>query len=106
MNMYRLTKIMYNHFEDKYEKKKKFRLKKRWNKKLFHWRGKKDVLTSKKPKKLSTALNDIEQLFILVSAVTEFVYAFTSLIGVPIGILSSACSRIKNWCNNFGNLKI
>lgn len=50
---------------------------------------------SKKSKKLSTDLNDIEQLFILVSAVTEFVYAFTSLIGVPIGILSSACSRIK-----------
>lgn len=65
-------------------------MKKGWNKKLFHWRGKKDVLTSKKPKKLSTALNDIEQLFILVSAVTEFVYAFTSLIGVPIVIPSSA----------------
>ena len=47
---------------------------------------------SKKHKKVCTTLNYIEHFFILASAVTGCVsiFAFASLVGIPIGIISSA----------------
>ena len=47
---------------------------------------------SKKHKKICTNLNYIEQFIILVSTITGFISisAFSSLIGIPIGITSSA----------------
>ena len=47
---------------------------------------------SKKQKKVSMALNYIEHLLILASAVTGCIWisAFALLIGIPIGITSSA----------------
>ena len=49
-------------------------------------------LMSKKQKKVSMALNYIEHLLILASAVTGCIWisAFALLIGIPIGITSSA----------------
>ena len=48
-------------------------------------------LISKKPKKVCTALNYIEQFLILASAITGCVsiFTFTSLLGIPTGITSS-----------------
>ena len=47
---------------------------------------------SKKPKKVFTTLNYIEQFVILASTITPCVYisAFSSLVNIPIGITSSA----------------
>ena len=47
---------------------------------------------SKKHKKVCTTLNYIEHFLILASAITECISisAFASLIGIPIGITSSA----------------
>ena len=47
---------------------------------------------SKKHKKVCRVLNYIEQLLILVSTVTGWISisVFTSLVGIPIGITSSA----------------
>ena len=47
---------------------------------------------SKKHKKVCTTLNYIEHFLILASAVTGCVsiFAFASLVGIPIGIISSA----------------
>ena len=58
-------------------------------------------MMSKKHKKVCTALNDIENLLILASAVIGRVSisAFASLVGILIGITSS----IKHFCNNFCN---
>ena len=49
-------------------------------------------LMSKKHKKFCTTLNYIEHFLILVSAITWYVSisAFASLVGIPIGITSSA----------------
>ena len=49
-------------------------------------------LMSKKHKKICTTRNYIEHFLILVSTITECISisAFTSLIGIPIGIMSSA----------------
>ena len=53
---------------------------------------KQNILMSKKDKKVCTTLNYIEHFLILVSTITEciLISAFASLIGVPIGIMSSA----------------
>ena len=53
---------------------------------------KQNILMSKKHKKVCTTLNYIEHFLILVSTITEciLISAFASLIGVPIGIMSSA----------------
>ena len=47
---------------------------------------------SKKHKKVCTTLNYIENLLILASTITECfsISAFISLVGIPIGITSSA----------------
>ena len=47
---------------------------------------------SKKHKKVFRVLNYIEHLLILISTVTRCIsiYAFASLVGIPIGITSSA----------------
>ena len=47
---------------------------------------------SKKHKNISITLNCIEQYFILASAITGCVLicAFASLVGIPIGVTSSA----------------
>ena len=47
---------------------------------------------SKQHKKVCTTLNNIEHLLLLASAITESVSisAFTSLVGISIGIMSSA----------------
>ena len=47
---------------------------------------------SKKHKKVCTTLNYIEHLLILASTITECISisAFISLVGIPIGITSSA----------------
>ena len=49
-------------------------------------------LISKKHKKVSTTLNHVDHFFILASAVTACISisAFASLLGIPIGITSSA----------------
>ena len=49
-------------------------------------------LMSKKHKKVYRVLNYIEHLLILISAVNGYVFisAFASLVGIPIGITSSA----------------
>ena len=53
---------------------------------------KQNELMSKKYKKVYMALNYIEQLLVLASAVSRCVSisAFTSLVDIPIGIVSSA----------------
>ena len=53
---------------------------------------KQNELMSKKYKKVYMALNYIEQLLVLASAVSRCVSisAFTSLVNIPIGIVSSA----------------
>ena len=50
----------------------------------------------KKHKLVCTTLNYIEHFLILASTITGFIsiYAFASLIGIPIGIMSSAI-RLK-----------
>ena len=45
---------------------------------------------SKKHKKVCRTLSYIEQVLILASKITECISAFSSLIGIPIGIMSSA----------------
>ena len=52
---------------------------------------------SKQHKKVCTPLNYIEHCFFLASTVTECISisAFTSLIGIPIGIMGSALG-LKN----------
>ena len=52
----------------------------------------KNELMSKKHKKVYRVLNYIEHLLILISAVNGcvFISAFASLVGIPIGITSSA----------------
>ena len=49
-------------------------------------------MISKKQKKVYTTLNYTEHLLILVSELTAFVLisAFASLVGIPVGIVSSA----------------
>ena len=61
-------------------------------------------LMSKKHKKVCTALNYIEHLLILASIVPGYIStsAFASLVGVPIGITSSAVG-LKKLCNNCRN---
>ena len=51
-----------------------------------------DELKSKKDKKVYRVLNYIEHLLLLIPTVTEcvFISTFTSLVGIPIGITSSA----------------
>ena len=53
---------------------------------------KKNELMSKKDKKVCTTLNYIEHFLILASTIKGCIsiYAFASLIGIPIGIMSSA----------------
>ena len=53
-------------------------------------------LKSKKDKKVYRVLNYIEHLLLLIATVTEcvFISTFTSLVGIPIGITSSAI-RLK-----------
>ena len=62
---------------------------------------KQNELMSKKPKKVCTTLNYIEHFLILASTITGCVSisAFTSLIGIPVGILSSAIG-LKNNCSS------
>ena len=59
----------------------------RWNKKLFPWRNR-----TRKHKKVCATLNYIEHFLILASAITGCISisAFASLLGIPIGIMSSA----------------
>ena len=61
-------------------------------------------LMSKKHKKVCTNLNYIEQFMILGSTITRRVSIFASafLVGIPIGITSSAI-RLKNLYNNCSN---
>ena len=61
-------------------------------------------LISKKCKNVCRVLNYIEHLLILISTVTGCVSisAFASLIGIPIGIKSSA-KGLKILCNNYRN---
>ena len=58
---------------------------------------KQNELMSKKPKKVCTTLNYIEHFLILASTITGCISisAFTSLIGIPVGISSSAIG-LKN----------
>ena len=64
----------------------------RWNKRYFVEEMNQISLFSKRHEKNCTTLNYIEHFFILASAVTQCVSisAFTSLVGIPIGIASSA----------------
>ena len=60
-------------------------------------------LMSKKHKNVYRVLNYIEHPLILISTVTWCVsiFAFACLVGIPIGIPSSAI--VLNLCNNCGN---
>ena len=53
---------------------------------------KQNELMSKKHKKVCAALNYVEHFLILASTITRcfFIFAFHSLIGIPIGVTSSA----------------
>ena len=53
---------------------------------------KQNELMSKKHKKVCTALNYVEHFLILASTITRcfFFFSFHSLIGIPIGVTSSA----------------
>ena len=61
---------------------------------------------SKRHKKVYTALNYVEHFLILAFAVTGCVSisAFTSLVGIPIGIVSSLVAT--KLCNNCWNEKV
>ena len=52
----------------------------------------KNELMSKKYKKICTSLNYIEHFLILISTITVCIWisSFTSLVGIPIGVTSSA----------------
>ena len=59
---------------------------------------------SENRKKVSRVLNYIEHLLIFVSTVTGCfsISAFASLVGIPVGIISSVIG-LKNLCNNCKN---
>ena len=61
---------------------------------------------SKRHKKVYTALNYVEHFLILAFAVTGCVSisAFTSLVGIPLGIVSSLVAT--KLCNNCWNEKV
>ena len=67
-------------------------------------------LMSKKHKKVCAALIYIEHLLILASVVTgcDSISAFVSLVGIPIGIASSAVwlktCAITTWIKNFNSI--
>ena len=65
------------------------------------------IKMSKKYKKVCVILNYIENFLILASTITGciFIYAFASLVGVPIGTyeFSRGCNTIKHLCNNCSN---
>ena len=60
-------------------------------------------LISKRHKRVCAALNYIEHLPILTSVATgcASIFAFTSLVGIPIDIMSSAV-RLKTWAITVG----
>ena len=62
-----------------------------------------NALMSKKQKKVCTTLNYIELFLILGSTITECfsISSFASLVGIPIGITSSAIEL--KICNNSNN---
>ena len=82
-----------------------FRSKKwsRWNEKLSIEEINQIELMSKSHKKVYRVLKFIEHLLILISTVTGcvLIYVFTSLIGIPIVITSSA-TGLKNCVINAG----
>ena len=59
-------------------------------------------LMSRKHKKICKTIDHIEHFVVLDSVITACIsiYAFASLICIPIGIMSSGSNRIKNLCNN------
>ena len=59
---------------------------------------------SKKHKKVCRILNYIDHSLFVISTITGCVSisAFASLVGIPIGITSSAI-RLKKFCNNCRN---
>ena len=59
-------------------------------------------LMSKKHKKVCWVLNYLEHLLVLVSTVTGSVTGFASLVGIPVGITSSAIG-LKIFVNNCRN---
>ena len=77
-----------------------FRLKKnRWNKKL---KINQNELMSKKDKMICRVLNYIKQSLIAIAAITAiFIYIFVSLVGILIGITSSAIV-LKIWAITAG----
>ena len=62
-------------------------------------------LMSKKHKKVYTVLNYIDYLLTLISTVSGCVSisAFASVVGIPIGIMSSAIGLKQTLCNNCRN---
>ena len=77
-----------------------FRLKKnRWNKKL---KINQNELMSKKDKMICRVLNYIKESLIAIAAITAiFIYIFVSLVGILIGITSSAIV-LKIWAITAG----
>ena len=61
-------------------------------KNYFHEEIEQNELISRKHKKVCTAVNYIEHFFVLASAITGCmsISVFASLLGIPIGITSSA----------------
>ena len=68
---------------------------------LFFEKTKQNELMSKKHKKIYGALNYIKHILILVPTVTGYVpiYVFASLVGIRVGIMSSAV-RLKIYVIN------
>ena len=84
---------IYNYFENVSRKdKSKFRLKNIDETRNYLLEEMQQNKLSKKPKKFCTTLNYIEHFLILHSTITGCISisAFASLIGTPIGIMSSA----------------
>ena len=84
---------------------KKFRLKNIDEaKNYFIEEIKKNEMRSVKHKKVCKTLNYIEHFLILASTIPGciYIYAFASLICIPIRI-NSFCNRVKNLCSNYRN---
>ena len=104
------TKLIYNYLKEKnmVEKniRQEFRLKNiDETRNYFIEEINQNELMSKKHKRVCTTLNYIEQLLILPSAVSAClsIYAFASLVGIPIGITSLAV-RLKAYAITAGRI--
>ena len=96
-----MPNVKFSRSANRYDRKKQFEFGLKHldkTKNYFIEQIKQNDLMSKKHKKVCTVLNHIEKSLILVSAITGCVSisAFVLLVGIPIGIASSAAG-LKIW---------